>query len=117
MHEFAMAGELVKAVLAAMDRITPLPKLRSGRIVVGALHRVVPENLIFAYEILTRDTPAVGSTLEITTIPARVSCNDCGWQGEVNDEPLLCHTCGGVNLQILQGRELFLDQLEIDDHD
>lgn len=115
MHEFAIGNELVKAVLGEMERLTPPPRnLRSLRVVVGALRRVSPEHLRFAYEVLTRDTPAGGAALEVTTVPVTALCRDCGWQGEIDEMLFLCQDCGAANLQTLQGMELFLDRLEVE---
>jgi Zn finger protein HypA/HybF involved in hydrogenase expression len=56
MHEFGLGEEVVKAVLEEMKRLAPPPhSLRSAR--GGALRRVAPDHLRFAYEVLTRDTP------------------------------------------------------------
>lgn len=117
MHEFGIGEELVKAVLEEMGRLTPPQILHSVRVVVGAMRQVLPENLRLAYEIQTRDTPAAGSSLEITVVPATALCGDCGWQGGLNDLPYLCHECGTTNLQILQGMELYLAGLQVKDHD
>lgn len=115
MHEFAIGEELVKAVLGEMGRLTPPPRnLRSVRVVVGALRRVSPEHLRFAYEVLTRDTPAGGAALEVTTVPVTALCRDCGWQGEIDEMLFLCQDCGAANLKTLQGMELFLDRLEVE---
>jgi len=115
MHEFALGEEVVKAVLEEMNRISPPPhSLLSARIVVGALRRVAPDHMRFAYEVLTRDTPAAGSLLEVTVLPVTALCRDCGWQGQRDDSVLLCPGCGAGNLQTLQGMELFLDRLEVE---
>lgn len=118
MHEFAIGEEVVKAVLEELNRITPRPQnLRSARMVVGALRRIAPDHMHFAYEVLTRDTPAAGSVLEITVLPVTALCRDCGWQGQMDDIIFLCPSCGAGNLRTLQGMELFLDRLEVEYND
>ena len=115
MHEFGLGEEVVKVVLEEMKRLAPPPhSLRSARVVVGALRRVAPDHLRFAYEVLTRDTPAAGSRLEITLLPATALCLDCGFQGQIDCILPLCPGCGAGNLQTLQGMELFLDGLEVE---
>jgi hydrogenase nickel incorporation protein HypA/HybF len=115
MHEFAIGEELVKAVLGEVDRLTPTRcTVRSVRVVVGALRRVSPEHLLFAYEVLTQDTPAAGSVLEITPVPVTASCRDCGWQGEIDDRIFICRDCSAANLQTLHGMELHLDRIEVE---
>ena len=118
MHEFGIGEELVKAVLEEMNRLVPPPRaLQRVRVVVGALRRVTPEHLLFAYEVLTRDTPAAGSALDVVLMPVTVSCRNCGWQGETNDMIFICHDCGGTDLQTLHGMELYLDRLEVEEND
>lgn len=115
MHEFALGEEVVKTVLEEMSRITPPPhSLLSARMVVGALRRIAPDHMRFVYEVLTRDTLAAGSSLEVTVLPVTALCRDCGWQGQMDDGVLLCPGCGAYNLQTLQGMELFLDRLEVE---
>lgn len=115
MHEFAIGEELVKTVLEELGRLSPPCRLRTARVVVGAMRRVIPEHLRFAYEVMTRDTPAAGSSLAITVVPVTALCLDCGWEGQVDEMLFLCKNCGAVNLKTLQGMELFLDQLEVED--
>lgn len=115
MHEFAIGEELVKAVLGEVARLKPPPRtVQSVRVVVGALRRVSPEHLLFAYEVLTRDTPAAGSALEIAVAPVTASCRDCGWRGRIDDWMFICHDCGAANLETLHGMELHLDRLEVE---
>ncbi len=72
MHEFAICQSIVEAVIAESARLSPPAKrvLRAD-IVVGRLRALVPESLNFAYEILTKGTPAEGSTLRITPADGR----------------------------------------------
>jgi hydrogenase nickel incorporation protein HypA/HybF len=117
MHEFSLSEELVKAVLKEMDRLAPSVSLRQARVVVGALLRVTPESLRFAYEIQTRDTRAAGSSLEVSLVPAVVLCQDCGWQGELEDQLFVCRQCAATNLETLRGRELYLSGIEVEDQE
>ena len=121
MHEFSLSEELVKAVLEEMSRLEPAVVLRQARVVVGALLRVTPESLRFAYEIQTQNTRAAGSLLEVDIVTAAVLCRDCGWQGEFpgeqNDLLILCRQCESANLETLRGRELYLSGLEVEDQE
>jgi hydrogenase nickel incorporation protein HypA/HybF len=115
MHEFGLGEEVVRTVLEEMKRISPPPlSLLSARIVVGALRRIAPDHMCFVYEVLTRNTPAAGSSLDVTVLPVTTLCRDCGWQGQVDDIVFLCPGCGAGNLKMLQGMELFLDRLEVE---
>lgn len=115
MHELSICRSLVDAVLQELERARPAPaRLVAARMVVGALHQVVPENMIFAYEILTRDTAAAGSRLDIRRVPVTARCRACAWTGEIDIPLFLCGSCNSGDLELLTGRELFLENLEIE---
>ena len=113
MHEFAIGEELVRAVLEEQARVTP-GRLTGVRVVVGALRQVIPQHLAFAYEVLTRDTPADESTLEIVQEPVTATCRACGWHGQLDDLPFLCPQCDALDLERHNGMELYLDRLEVE---
>ena len=77
MHEFNVCQVVVDTAIAELKRRTPPPKLIKATVMVGALRSVVPESLQFAYEVLTKDTIAEGSTLEILHTPGRGKCRAC----------------------------------------
>jgi len=115
MHELSICQSLVGAVIEELGRARPAPgRLVAARIVVGALHQVVPENMTFAYEILTRDTMAAGSRLDIRWVPVSAKCHSCGWSGGIEVPLFLCASCNSGDLELLTGRELFLENLEIE---
>ncbi|NOY80651.1 MAG: hydrogenase maturation nickel metallochaperone HypA [Kiritimatiellaeota bacterium] len=117
MHEFSICEQLVRVIgeeLARVNSERPVHLLRA-RVAVGRLRQIVPENLRFAFEVLTRDTPAEGASLELREIPVTATCGGCGWHGEVEPNRFVCPECGGTNLEAHTGRELFLESLEIED--
>ncbi len=115
MHEFSICEGIVKAVLDEMSRHgAPPGSLRKARVVVGALRAIVPENLTFAYEVLTRDTAAAASRLEIVSVPINARCRACGWTGDIQSPLFLCGACNSGEIELVTGKELYLDNLEIE---
>jgi len=115
MHEFGIGQELVAAVVSELERFSLSPRLHKVRVVVGGLRQIIPDNLLFAYEVLSRDTPAAGSALEIETLPPRGECAECGWQGEIALPVFQCGACGAFAVRTLGGMELYLESLEIEE--
>ena len=102
------------AVLEEMDRCQAPPgTLRVVRVVAGQQQQIVPESLVFAYELLTQGTPAAGSRLELRILPLEAHCPACGWRGAVEPPIYLCGGCGGIGLELSGGCELFLESLEV----
>lgn len=118
MHEFSICEGLVRAVRQEMKKHgAPAGSLRRARVVVGALHQIVPENLEFAYEVLVRDTEAAGSRIELRVVPITAKCGACGWTGTVTPPVFLCGACNSGDLELTTGKELYLDNLEIEQDD
>ena len=116
MHEFSIGQTLVKAVLAELDKPDRnTPTLLKACVVVGALRSIVPEYLEQAYGVLTKDTAAEGSLLEVRIAPVAGKCEDCGWRGEMSRGDFTCRSCGSSRAEIVGGKELYLDHLEVEE--
>lgn len=106
---------IIDTVLAELKRVQPgLKRLDKVRLVAGKYHQVSHENLVFMYEILTQNTPAEGSILEIKSVPIMARCVSCQWNGAIHDACYLCGACGSGDLEITSGKELYLDGLEVE---
>ena len=69
MHEISICQSLVSVVLDELTQRAIGPgRLQRVRVVAGQLHQLVPDSLTFAYELLTRDTPAATSVRR-TSVP------------------------------------------------
>ncbi len=114
MHEIAIGQNLVAAVLQEMrQRQVPPGALRVTRVVAGQMHQIVPEALATAYDLLSRDTPAAGSTLALRILPLEARCPACGWRGALEPPVFLCGACGQGGIELLSGNELYLESLEV----
>jgi hydrogenase nickel incorporation protein HypA/HybF len=108
MHELAIAESLVEAVQARTGGQT----VRSVRLQVGRLSGVVPEALMFAFELAVRCTPLEGARLVIDEPPGRLHCRTCQIDQGTDDLILLC-TCGSADVEVTAGRELALLSVEV----
>jgi hydrogenase nickel incorporation protein HypA/HybF len=115
MHEFSICDGIVKAAVQELGKMKPKPlRLIKTRVVVGDLHQIVEDSLQFAYEVLVRDTPAAGSELVIRHVPVTARCKACGWQGEIRSPLFLCGACNSGEIELVTGKELFLENLEVE---
>jgi hydrogenase nickel incorporation protein HypA/HybF len=115
MHEFSLCEGIVEGAQAELARIEgKSARLLATRIVVGALHSVVPDTLRFAYDVLVRETRLEGSRLEIREEPVTCECRDCSWNGCISPPFFVCGKCGSANLEVKTGKELYIESLEVD---
>jgi len=118
MHEFTICQSLLTAVLTELKKNAwGRRRLKRANVVAGQYHRLVPASLKFAYKILTKNTPAEGSRLSIKSVPIKIKCNRCGWQGPTRDISFLCPKCKKADVEIIGGNELCLESIEIEDHE
>jgi len=115
MHELSICTALVELVAAEMQQQAPKAKLLKAVVCVGDLRQVIPETLTFAYESLVAGTQMAGSKLEIRHVPVTARCGACGWEGAFSENHFfICPKCNGHNLDLLTGRELHLESLEVE---
>jgi hydrogenase nickel incorporation protein HypA/HybF len=55
---------------------------------------------------------AVGAKLSIDTVPVRARCKDCGTEFEVPRYRFECPGCGGCDVAVIQGQELYIESFE-----
>ncbi len=116
MHELAICQNLVDVILAELRKLPPPPRrLLSVKVNLGALQQLVPDSLQMAYELLTKDTPAAGSRLEVVEVPVTCACRACDWRGAVDRWQFRCGQCGSGDVELVAGREICLESLEIAD--
>jgi len=89
---------------------------------IGALTHLAEDQLRTAFGALTRGTIAEGARLEVTRVPARVRCLQCGYGGTPPEAHLggappvpltLCPECGEI-AEIAAGRECLVRDIEIE---
>jgi hydrogenase nickel incorporation protein HypA/HybF len=104
-HELSIA----QAILAVAREHAGERRLVGVEVEVGHLRQVVPSALAFAFELL-----APGVALELTEVPAAGRCRDCGAESELTVFPLTCAACNGLDMEILRGKELSVESIEVE---
>jgi hydrogenase nickel incorporation protein HypA/HybF len=82
---------------------------------VGHLRQVVPSALAFGFELVAEGTQVEGAELEMENVPATGVCRDCGTESRLQTFPLQCGACGGLDLELLTGEELYVESLELEE--
>ena len=108
MHELAITQSVVDMVVERMAG----RRIATVRVRVGELSGVVPDAMLFCYDLVTAGTDLEGSRLEIECTPGRAHCRDCGRDFAVPDLIMLC-PCGSADVQLLAGKELEVATVEL----
>jgi hydrogenase nickel incorporation protein HypA/HybF len=114
MHELSIAQALIEQVEAVQSAHDGRAVVSVG-VRIGTWRLVVHESLDFYFQTLTKGTPLEGSRLEVETVPARGRCARCGEEFPVEAPLIVCSVCGGVGGELVQGQELDLVSVELED--
>jgi len=112
MHELSIALNILEMAQAEAERRSV--KVNAVHLKLGALSGVVKESLLFSYDVASADTVLKGSRLVIEEVPVAVFCSKCQAQRPVDSVQRLCCTeCGTPTSKVVQGKELELVALEV----
>lgn len=114
MHELSLMEALRDLALAQAQRFG------GGRIVaihlrLGSLAGVDGEALQLAARVVLQGSAAAGARLQLEWVPARCRCPACGLCFEAQAGVCECPACGAISRELLQGRELELVALDLED--
>jgi hydrogenase nickel incorporation protein HypA/HybF len=109
MHELSLATGIVDTVVRhAAGRCVTSVQMR-----IGTMRQVVPESLDFYFGICSRDTVCEGAELEQEILVARLRCNDCGDEWELDLPDFRCRSCSSTDVEILSGTEFEVESIEV----
>ena len=122
LHEFSAACSIVDTALEAA-KSNNATKVNVVNIELGEFTFLIPEQLIFNFEIASKNTILEGADLRIKSIKGRLRCNDCGFEGvsEIDPNlppqiavfaPMKCPKCGGSSTQITGGKDFIITNIE-----
>ena len=117
MHELSIASAIVEHVMAFAESSSPPRKILGVRVIIGELTCLDPEQLKFCYDVITRETPLEGSTLQVERADAEVFCPHCSYRGrpklweealsDVMVATMQCPSCGAV-VEATRGHDCIL---------
>ncbi|WP_236025752.1 hydrogenase maturation nickel metallochaperone HypA [Geomonas azotofigens] len=111
MHEITLVTGLFEIIneQVAAQGITSISKVR---LKVGELAAVEPMTLAACFEVVAEGTVAQGAQLEIVEVPLAGRCRGCGERFRIVNFSFSCPACGGEDVDLVGGRELYLESLD-----
>jgi len=113
MHELSITQSLLEIVNQEVAKHA-ISKVTAVKLKVGKLRAIEPTSLTFCFELLSKDTPVQGAELVIEFVPVRGRCLGCGELFEVDSLLFACPGCSGHNIEMISGRELYIEEIQGD---
>ncbi len=113
MHELAITQNVLELALSEAEKVKA-KKISKISLVIGEMTGVVDESVKFYFEFISKDTIASGATLVFNRVPIEARCRNCHHKFVVWDLNWVCPNCGGANLEVVAGNELYLESIEVE---
>jgi len=113
LHEATVAAGILETVerVAADNCAT---RITGIRLQIGEFTCIQPEALRFCLQALCEGTIAQGAALSIVRIKTAAVCRECRSEFSVHEIEFRCPTCASTNIELLSGRELVIESIEVD---
>lgn len=114
MHELGIMTGVMDAVTKSAHE-AGADKVLKVSLSVGEMTECIQDALVFAFEALTEDDPFVrDAELTINMIKPKSRCLECGAEFEHDRFHMFCPECDSFATELLAGRELQIDSIEVD---
>ena len=109
MHELSVCQAIADTVAGhAAGR-----RVRRVNVRIGHLRQVVPDSLMFAWEVLTEGTDLAGCELSVDDVPAVVECAACGETTTLEWPVPVCGRCGAIDVALRSGEEFLIESMDV----
>ena len=109
MHELSLCGAIVDTVGEHANG----REVRRVNLTIGQFRQVVPDTLLYCWDMRTKDTALDGCVLDITAVPAVIECADCGQSTTLTHPILRCGACDGANVTMTTGEEFLINSIDL----
>lgn len=111
MHEVAIVEDMFRIIydIAEKEKLSRIEKVSFS---VGKMMQIVPDLFRFAFDSAKEDTIADKAELEIEFLEVIMRCRDCNYDFEIENNVFRCPVCGNSNLDLIQGKEMYIKSIE-----
>ena len=114
MHELAITQGILKFALEEAAK-REAAMITSLTVSLGALSGIIADSVELYFPLVAEDTIAKDAKLIFHRVPATARCNECGKESELPDFRLRCPLCTSRNVELLTGREAYIESIEIEE--
>ena len=109
MHELSICDAILGTTIQRADG-RPVTQVT---VRIGHLRQVVPDALLFGWEVLTESTDLKGCELLVEQVPATVRCEECQDETTLEMPILACGSCGSFDVKLLSGEEFLIVSMQV----
>ena len=111
MHELGITESIVAIASEYAQGLT----VKQVTLEIGQLSAVMPDAIRFCFDVCSQGTVLEGATLKIIEVPGLGRCRHCRTEMSLTEPFGICDRCGSVELEIIQGEELKIKEMEVEE--
>jgi hydrogenase nickel incorporation protein HypA/HybF len=113
MHELSIVESLLSVALEHGEK-AHATRILKIYVVLGDLSGVVDDSVNFYFSFLSEKTIAAGASVIFEHKPARLRCRTCDTIFSPEKHDFHCPHCKELQVDVIGGRELYIDRLEVE---
>jgi hydrogenase nickel incorporation protein HypA/HybF len=110
MHELGITENIIEIALKHAQG----KKINRITLEIGQLSAILPDSIEFCFDACRLGTPLENTVLEMIEIPGLARCHRCGTEFAIAEPFGICE-CGSMDLVFIQGQELQIKELELEE--
>jgi len=114
MHELSVTESIVE-IATRHARQAGAGRVLAINLVIGNLSSIVDDSVQFYFDFLSEGTATEGARLVFNRLGVELRCQACGHRWSPRDADWRCPVCGALRAQVLQGREFYVESIEVED--
>lgn len=108
MHELGIARNIVSIVTEHAHGA----RVKRVSLEVGKLSAIMPDAIVFCFDVCSRNTLLEDATLTISVVEGRGRCRVCNHEMDMDQVFARC-ICGSRQVQCIAGEELLIKEMEL----
>ena len=113
MHELGLMTGVMSSVTQAAEDAGAI-RVTDITLSVGEMTEAIADALEFAFEALSEGTICEGAELHINMVRPKSRCQECGAEYEHDRFHMLCPKCESPFTELIAGKEMRIDSIEVD---
>jgi len=113
MHEFSITQSMLNLVLEQAEK-AGAKEVEKINLVIGEMTGVVSDCVQFYFDFISKGTVAEGAVLAFKIVPTTAQCRVCSKNFELKEFDWTCPYCHANNMEIVAGKELFVESIEVE---
>lgn len=114
MHEMSVAQNILEIVREHVSSDDG-KNVHTIKLKIGELSGVVPDSLLFCFDIIKNDSLFKNAVLNVEYVPITAMCKSCNKISQLEYGVFICPICYGNDIELITGNELNIVEIEMDD--